>query len=351
MCCSCAACCSALCPARMPPTAARPALPTRRPLQRALPCPHAARHRAPPLPTRCSPPRAACRHAAHPALPARRRHVPCPTCAPPAAGPACPRAPAASLALPARCLPLRALPCPRASLLSALPCLRPARCRRSCVCPKWETPAAAGAGEAGAVGVVEVEAVVGAVEAVEGAEVAEGVVVGVEVQVAAVVAAVVVVVAAVVAVVAAAVLATVGLDARWQWWRPGVLVKGEALAVVKGGSSSGSFRPRSYVSGLLSVGRLGVVVLPVFLARSSTVLPCRRFRLAHYQVSPSPPPLPAPHCLPCVEGRQRAAPHSSSFPPTIAPLQTLHLDVWGPARRPSIGPQRYFLLVVDDYTR
>ncbi|CAI7816176.1 unnamed protein product, partial [Closterium sp. NIES-54] len=46
-----------------------------------------------------------------------------------------------------------------------------------------------------------------------------------------------------------------------------------------------------------------------------------------------PPLLPSPAlpCLPCVEGRQRAAPHSS-FPPTNAPLQTLHLDVLGPAR-------------------
>ncbi|CAI7886118.1 unnamed protein product [Closterium sp. NIES-53] len=43
-------------------------------------------------------------------------------------------------------------------------------------------------------------------------------------------------------------------------------------------------------------------------------------------------PSPAPPCLPCVEGRQRAAPQSSSFPPTTAPLQTLHMDVWGPAR-------------------
>ncbi|CAI7873601.1 unnamed protein product [Closterium sp. NIES-53] len=33
-------------------------------------------------------------------------------------------------------------------------------------------------------------------------------------------------------------------------------------------------------------------------------------------------PSPAPPCLPCVEGRQRAAPHSSSFPLTSAPLQT-----------------------------
>ncbi|CAI7857762.1 unnamed protein product [Closterium sp. NIES-54] len=65
---------------------------------------------------------------------------------------------------------------------------------------------------------------------------------------------------------------------------------------------------------------------------------------------PPLPPSPAPPCLPCVEGRQRAAPHSS-FPPTTAPLQTLHMDVWGPARVSGQGRERYFLLVVDDYTR
>ncbi|CAI7794864.1 unnamed protein product [Closterium sp. NIES-54] len=66
------------------------------------------------------------------------------------------------------------------------------------------------------------------------------------------------------------------------------------------------------------------------------------------------PPLPpgrAPTCVPCVEGRQRAAPHSSEFPPTEAPLQTLHRDVWGPARVSGQGHERYFLLVVDDYSR
>ncbi|CAI5526930.1 unnamed protein product [Closterium sp. Naga37s-1] len=66
---------------------------------------------------------------------------------------------------------------------------------------------------------------------------------------------------------------------------------------------------------------------------------------------PALPPLPAPPCIPCVDGRQRAAPHSSSFPPIEAPLQTLHLDVWGPARVRGQGHERYFLLVVDDYTR
>ncbi|CAI7823572.1 unnamed protein product, partial [Closterium sp. NIES-53] len=56
-------------------------------------------------------------------------------------------------------------------------------------------------------------------------------------------------------------------------------------------------------------------------------------------------------CLPCVEGRQCAAPHSSSFPPTTAPLQTLHMDVWGPARVSRQGRELYFLLIVDDYMR
>ncbi|CAI5983722.1 unnamed protein product, partial [Closterium sp. NIES-65] len=66
------------------------------------------------------------------------------------------------------------------------------------------------------------------------------------------------------------------------------------------------------------------------------------------------PPLPqgpGPACVPCVEGRQRAAPHSSQFPPTEAPLQMLHMDVWGPARVRGQGQERYFLLVVDDYSR
>ncbi|CAI7808981.1 unnamed protein product [Closterium sp. NIES-54] len=66
---------------------------------------------------------------------------------------------------------------------------------------------------------------------------------------------------------------------------------------------------------------------------------------------PPLPPSPAPPCLPYVEGRQRTAPHSSSFPPITAPMQTLQMDVWGPACVSGQGRERYFLLVVDDYTR
>ncbi|CAI7916621.1 unnamed protein product [Closterium sp. NIES-53] len=66
------------------------------------------------------------------------------------------------------------------------------------------------------------------------------------------------------------------------------------------------------------------------------------------------PPLPlslAPPCLPCVEGRQRAAPHSSSFPPSTAPLQTLYMNLWGSAPVRGTEQELYFLLVIDGYTR
>ncbi|CAI7774976.1 unnamed protein product [Closterium sp. NIES-54] len=66
---------------------------------------------------------------------------------------------------------------------------------------------------------------------------------------------------------------------------------------------------------------------------------------------PSLPRSLAPSCLPCVKGRQRAAPHSSEFPLTTAPLQTLHMDVWGPAPVGGTDQECYFLLVVDNYTR
>ncbi|CAI5927963.1 unnamed protein product [Closterium sp. NIES-65] len=52
-----------------------------------------------------------------------------------------------------------------------------------------------------------------------------------------------------------------------------------------------------------------------------------------YTLTTESPPVaesgPAPTRIPCVEGQQRAAPHSSEFPPTEAPLQTLHMDVGG----------------------
>ncbi|CAI7789996.1 unnamed protein product [Closterium sp. NIES-53] len=65
---------------------------------------------------------------------------------------------------------------------------------------------------------------------------------------------------------------------------------------------------------------------------------------------PSRPCLPRPAFL---ASRGGSAPLLTPprFPPTTAPLQTLHMDVCGPARVSGHGGERYFLLVVDDYTR
>ncbi|CAI5948387.1 unnamed protein product [Closterium sp. NIES-64] len=90
------------------------------------------------------------------------------------------------------------------------------------------------------------------------------------------------------------------------------------------------------------------------LSSGTTALVTPPFFVSEAWPPVSLPPLrpgPGPTCVPCVEGRKRAAPHSSQFPPTEAPLQTLHMDVWGPARVRGQGHERYFLLVVDDYSR
>ncbi|CAI7834265.1 unnamed protein product [Closterium sp. NIES-54] len=149
------------------------------------------------------------------------------------------------------------------------------------------------------------------------------------------------------------------------------------------GASHCFFRDRSTLTPLLAPVpiRLADSSGGPVLARSSTVLPCPavpsgslsglhlpsfsmnlHHRLGHPSLPhlrgmhsrllvsglprslPPLPPSPAPPFLPYVEGRQRAAPHSSF------PLQTLHMDVWGPARVSGQDRERYFLLVVDDYT-
>ncbi|CAI7931072.1 unnamed protein product, partial [Closterium sp. NIES-54] len=70
--------------------------------------------------------------------------------------------------------------------------------------------------------------------------------------------------------------------------------------------------------------------------------------LWHHRLGPSLPflwGLPPPVFL---VSRAGSAP---PLTPTEAPLQTLHMDVWGPARVRGQGHERYFLLVVDDNSR
>ncbi|CAI7923908.1 unnamed protein product [Closterium sp. NIES-53] len=75
-----------------------------------------------------------------------------------------------------------------------------------------------------------------------------------------------------------------------------------------------------------------------------TTAPTLTALVGFLRVFASLPPSPAPLCTPCVEGRLRATPHSSSLRPTTAPFQTLNLDVWGRER------ESFFLVVIDDYS-
>ncbi|CAI7793815.1 unnamed protein product [Closterium sp. NIES-53] len=85
-------------------------------------------------------------------------------------------------------------------------------------------------------------------------------------------------------------------------------------------------------------------------------LPCLRSMASQRLVSGLPrvleslPRSPAPSCTPFIEGRLRATPHSSSLRPDTAPFKTLHLDVWGPTTRAGPDRERFFLVVVDDYS-
>ncbi|CAI7901430.1 unnamed protein product [Closterium sp. NIES-54] len=66
---------------------------------------------------------------------------------------------------------------------------------------------------------------------------------------------------------------------------------------------------------------------------------------------PSLPRSPTLPCLPCAEGWQRTAPHSSEFPLTTAPLQTLHMDIWGSAPVSGTDQECYFLLLGERFCR
>ncbi|CAI7890638.1 unnamed protein product [Closterium sp. NIES-53] len=67
-------------------------------------------------------------------------------------------------------------------------------------------------------------------------------------------------------------------------------------------------------------------------------------------VSASPPAL-ACSALPSLCRGAAARRFSLLVYLTTSPLQNLHMDMWGPARVSGQGRERYFLLVVDDYTR
>ncbi|KAJ9560760.1 hypothetical protein OSB04_005920 [Centaurea solstitialis] len=58
------------------------------------------------------------------------------------------------------------------------------------------------------------------------------------------------------------------------------------------------------------------------------------------------------HCVSCLKGKQHKSTHKSKEINTIsAPLQLLHMDLFGPTNVMSIGKKSYCLVIVDDYSR
>ncbi|CAI7823065.1 unnamed protein product [Closterium sp. NIES-54] len=107
-------------------------------------------------------------------------------------------------------------------------------------------------------------------------------------------------------------------------------------------------RPRSSLY-TLATRPLQVAALAQLSAPGPIALPCSCRLLSHRTLSwhhrlghPSLPRLHGMHSR-----LLRAAPHSSSFPLTTAPLQTLHMEVWGPPHISGQGRERYFLLSVS----
>ncbi|KAK8921022.1 hypothetical protein KSP39_PZI020059 [Platanthera zijinensis] len=58
------------------------------------------------------------------------------------------------------------------------------------------------------------------------------------------------------------------------------------------------------------------------------------------------------HCDTCARSKSHRQPFPLSAQRRASqPLDLLHMDLWGPASTPSLGGKRYFLLIVDDYSR
>ncbi|CAI7751527.1 unnamed protein product, partial [Closterium sp. NIES-53] len=66
---------------------------------------------------------------------------------------------------------------------------------------------------------------------------------------------------------------------------------------------------------------------------------------------PQPPSQSGPPCLDCALSKLREQPHPPTESTSTAPLDRVHMDLWGPAPVRSRGGHFYFLVIVDDYSR
>jgi hypothetical protein len=56
-------------------------------------------------------------------------------------------------------------------------------------------------------------------------------------------------------------------------------------------------------------------------------------------------------CDICALSKQCRLPFSSSSISSIRPFELIHCDIWGPYKIPSLSGAKYFLTIVDDYSR
>ena len=56
-------------------------------------------------------------------------------------------------------------------------------------------------------------------------------------------------------------------------------------------------------------------------------------------------------CDTCHLAKQSKLPFSSSVTATHKPFELVHMDIWGPLATPSLHGHKYFLTMVDDFTR
>ncbi|CAI7768771.1 unnamed protein product [Closterium sp. NIES-53] len=66
---------------------------------------------------------------------------------------------------------------------------------------------------------------------------------------------------------------------------------------------------------------------------------------------PSPTSNLGPPCLDCAQSKLREQPHPPTESISTAPLDRVHMDLWGPPLVRSRGGHFYFLVIIDDYSR
>ena len=56
-------------------------------------------------------------------------------------------------------------------------------------------------------------------------------------------------------------------------------------------------------------------------------------------------------CDVCALAKQRRLPFSTSSISSVRPFELIHCDIWGPYRIAPLSGAKYFLTIVDDYSR